>query len=74
MLGSVAVSGPRANAKIAPALTQSSFVARVLTQQFVVARYYFVISAHFLTLSGQLSHICDGAKWSKFICKSHIMY
>ena len=27
-----------------------------------------------LTLSGQLSHICDRAKWSKFICKSHIMY
>ena len=25
-----------------------------------------------LTLRGQLSHICDRAKWSKIICKSHI--
>ena len=32
-LGSPAVSGPRGNAKLAPALTQATFVERVLTQQ-----------------------------------------
>ena len=41
----LALSG---NAKIAPTLTLATFTARVLTQQFTIARYYFVISAHFL--------------------------
>ena len=40
-------TGPGDNAKIASTLTQSTFVARVLIQCFTVARYYFVISAHF---------------------------
>ena len=48
MLGSAAVSGPMGNAKIAPTLTRATFVARVLTQQFAMACYYFVIGANFL--------------------------
>ena len=42
------ISGTRGNIKVAPTLSQSTFVARVLTQQFEIAYYYFVISAHFL--------------------------
>ena len=47
VLDSAAVSGPSGKAKIATALTQATFVARVLTQQFAIAHYYFVISTHF---------------------------